>query len=111
MSSKSAIQLIILIIIFIILGGVYLKYFSKEKIIVDQTPQQTEKEINTNSQDNNKNKDEGKIANSTNEDNSKKEKNIETNKTDLEEASEKKAEKKIPSQIRIKKKIMRSQIL
>lgn len=93
MSSKSAIQLIILIIIFIILGGVYLKYFSKEKIIVDQTPQQTEKEINTNSQDNNKNKDEGKIANSTNEDNSKKEKNIETNKTDLEEANEKKAEK------------------
>ena len=70
MSSKSAIQLIILIIIFIILGGVYLKYFSKEKIIVDQTPKQTEKEINTNSQDNNKNKDEGKIANSTNEDNS-----------------------------------------
>ena len=94
MSSKSAIQLIILIIIFIILGGVYLKYFSKEKIIVDQTPQQTEKEINTNSQDNNKNKDEGKIANSTNGDNSKKEKNIETNKTDLEEANEKKAEKK-----------------
>ena len=56
MSSKSAIQLIILIIIFIILGGVYLKYFSKEKIIVDQTLQQTEKEINVNSQNNNKNK-------------------------------------------------------
>ena len=56
MSSKSAIQLIILIIIFIILGGVYLKYFSKEKIIVDQTLQQTEKEINLNSQNNNKNK-------------------------------------------------------
>ena len=53
MSSKSAIQLIILIIIFIILGGVYLKYFSKEKIIVDQTLQQTEKEININSQNNN----------------------------------------------------------
>ena len=93
MSSKSAIQLIILIIIFIILGGVYLKYFSKEKIIVDQTPQQTEKEINTNSEDD-KNIDESKIANSTNEDNSKKEKNIETNKTDLEEAKEKKAENK-----------------
>ena len=88
MSSKSAIQLIILIVIFIILGGVYLKYFSKEKIIVDQTPQQTEKEVNTNSQDNNKNKDEGKIANS------KKEKNIENNKTDLEETRVKKAEKK-----------------
>ena len=47
MSPKSAIQLIILIIIFIIIGGVYFKYFSKEKITVDQTPQQTEKEINT----------------------------------------------------------------
>ena len=57
MSSKSAIQVIILTIIFIILGGVYLKYFSKEKIIVDQTLQQTEKEININSQNNNKNKD------------------------------------------------------
>ena len=51
MSPKSAIQLIILITIFIIIGGVYFKYFSKEKITVDQTPQQTEKEINTNSQD------------------------------------------------------------
>ena len=81
MSSKSAIQLIILIIIFIILGGVYLKYFSKEKIIVDQTLQQTEKETNINSQNNNKNKDEN-------------EKNIENNKTDLEETRVKKAEKK-----------------
>ena len=68
MSSKSAIQLIILIIIFIILGGVYLKYFSKEKIIVDQTLQQTEKEININSQNNNKNKDDSESANSTNKD-------------------------------------------
>ena len=48
MSSKSAIQLIILIFFFIILGGVYLKYFSKEKIIVDQTIQQTYKEIKIN---------------------------------------------------------------
>ena len=94
MSSKSAIQLIILIIIFIILGGVYLKYFSKEKIIVDQTLQQTEKEININSQNNNKNKDESESANSSNNDISKKEKNIENNKTDLEETSVKKAEKK-----------------
>ena len=60
MSSKSAIQLIILIIIFIILGGVYLKYFSKEKIIVDQKLQQTEKEINKNSQNKKKNKNESK---------------------------------------------------
>ena len=51
MSPKSAIQLIILIIIFIILGGVYIKYFSKEKIAIDQSSQQTEKEINSNSQD------------------------------------------------------------
>ena len=94
MSSKSAIQLIILIIIFIILGGVYLKYFSKEKIIVDQTLQQTEKEINVNSQNNNKNKDGIESANSTNKDKSKKEKNIENNKKDLEETSVKKAEKK-----------------
>ena len=63
MSSKSAIQLVILIIIFIILGGVYLKYFSKEKIIVDQTLRQTEKEIDINSQ--NKNKNESESANST----------------------------------------------
>ena len=48
MSPKSAIQLIILIIIFIIIGGVYFQYFSKQKITVDQTPQQTEKEINAN---------------------------------------------------------------
>ena len=57
MSSKSAIQLIILIIIFIILGGVYLKYFSKEKIIqtitddhiksVDEKVSSKEKEIMT----------------------------------------------------------------
>ena len=94
MSSKSAIQLIILIIIFIILGGVYLKYFSKEKITVDQTLQQTEKKIITNSQDkNNNNKDESEVVNGANKDKSKKEKNIE-NKTDLEETSVKKAEKK-----------------
>ena len=104
MSSKSAIQLIILIIIFIILGGVYLKYFSKEKIIIDQTLQQTEKEININSQNNNKNKDESESANSTNKNKSKKEKNIENNKTDLQETSIKKAEKKNKEPNTIKKK-------
>ena len=92
MSSKSAIQLIILIIIFIIIGGVYLKYFSKEKILVDQTTLQTEKEININSQNNNKNKDESKSDNSNNKDKSKK--NIEKNKTDLEKTKVKQAEKK-----------------
>ncbi len=36
MTIKSVIQAIILLLIFIILGGVYLKYFSKEKILVNQ---------------------------------------------------------------------------
>ena len=81
MSPKSAIQLVILIIIFIILGGVYFKYFSKEKIIVDQPSEQTEKKINTDTQDN------------YNKDKSKKEKNFEKTKVDLEK-SKKKPEKK-----------------
>ena len=37
MSLKTLIQIIILIIIFIILGGVYFQYFSKQKIDVDET--------------------------------------------------------------------------
>ena len=92
MSPKSAIQLIILIIIFIIIGGVYFKYFSKEKITVDQTPQQTEKEINTNSQDDGKSKDENEVLNSTDKDKSNKKK-IKTNKIDFENSKEKKPEK------------------
>ena len=94
MSPKSAIQLAILIIIFIILGGVYFKYFSKEKIIVDQTLDQTKKEKNTNLQDNTKNKDESLEFNLTQENKSKKEQEIETNKTDLKRSKEKKTEKK-----------------
>jgi LPS export ABC transporter protein LptC len=93
MSPKSAIQLIILIIIFIIIGGVYFKYFSKEKITVDQTPQQTEKEINTNSQDDSKSKDENEVLNSTDKDKSNKKK-IKTDKIDFENSKEKKPEKK-----------------
>ena len=89
MSTKSAIQLIILIIIFIILGGVYLKYFSKEKIVIHQTPQQTVREINSNSKDNNKNKVESKVVNSNNNDNSKKVKENETSKKDIEKSKEK----------------------
>ena len=92
MSPKSAIQLIILIIIFIIIGGVYFKYFSKEKITVDQTPQKTEKEINTNSQDK-KSKDENEVLNSTDKDKSNKKK-IKTDKIDFENSTEKKSEKK-----------------
>ena len=91
MSPKSAIQLIILIIIFIILGGVYLKYFSKEKIVINETPQQTE-EIKTNFQGNN-NKDESKVVNPTDNDKSKKVKNIETNIKDIEKSKEKKNNK------------------
>ena len=93
MSPKSAIQLTILIIIFIIIGGVYFKYFSKEKITVDQTPQQTEEEINKNLQDDSKNKDENEVLNSTDKDKSNKKK-IETNKIDFENSKEKKPEKK-----------------
>tara|TARA_B100002019_G_scaffold276965_1_gene276302 strand:- start:197 stop:958 length:762 start_codon:yes stop_codon:yes gene_type:complete len=44
MSLKSVIQIIILIIIFIILGGVYFKYFSQEKIIVDESIQKSDQE-------------------------------------------------------------------
>ena len=92
MSTKSAIQLIILIIIFIIIGGVYFKYFSKEKITVDQTPKQTEKEIITNSQDNSKSKDENEVLNSTDKNKSNKKK-IKTDKIDFENSKEKKPEK------------------
>ena len=84
MSLKSSIQVIILIIIFIIIGGVYFKYFSKEKITVDQTSQQTEKEINTNSQNDSKNKDENEVFKSTDK----------TDKIDFENSKEKKPEKK-----------------
>ena len=45
MSLKSLIQIIILIIIFIILGGVYFKYFSNEKILVDEIKDKSTEEI------------------------------------------------------------------
>ena len=98
MSPKSAIQLIIVIIIFIILGGVYLKYFSKEKISVDQTSQQTEKKINTSSLDGSEINGENDVINSTNKDKSKQKKNFETNKIDLEKSKGKKLEKKSTKQ-------------
>ena len=95
MRPKSAIQLFILIIIFIILGGVYIKYFSKEKIIIDQTILQTENKINTNSQDNkSKNKDQNEVINATNRDKSEQEENFEKNKIDVEKLNKKKSEKK-----------------
>ncbi len=61
MSLKSLIQLIILIIIFIIIGGVYLKYFAKEKILVIQTSEITEKEKNKIINEEDKNNDVEKI--------------------------------------------------
>ena len=94
MSAKTSIQFIILAIIFIIVGSVYYTYFSKEKIIVDQIPQQNEKEINTNLEDKNKNKDESEVFNSTNIDKSKKEKITETSKIDLKISKKKETEKK-----------------
>ena len=36
MSVKSIIQIIILTIIFVILGGVYFEYFSKDKVIIEE---------------------------------------------------------------------------
>ena len=52
MSIKSLIQLIILIIIFIILGGVYLQYFAKQKIDVSETnkklPESPQKNLENN---------------------------------------------------------------
>ena len=94
MSPKSAIQLIILLIIFIIIGGVYLKYFSKQKITFDQTIQQNDQTINTNSSDDNKNKGTSELINPANEDKSNKKKKNETNKINLEKLKEKKSEKK-----------------
>ncbi len=61
MSLKSLIQLIILVIIFIIIGGVYLKYFAKEKILVTQTSEITEKEKNKIINEEDKNNDVEKI--------------------------------------------------
>ena len=83
MSAKKAVQLIILAIIFIIVAGVYFKYFSKEKIIVDQNPQQTEKEINTNLKNMNKNKDKSEVKKKT-----------EASKIDLEKSNKKETKKK-----------------
>ena len=66
MSIKSLIQLIILIIIFIILGGVYLQYFAKQKIDVSETnkklPESPQKNLENN-ENVNKNKEVKKVLN------------------------------------------------
>ena len=105
MSLKSAIRLIILIIIFIILGSVYLKYFSKEKITVDLAFQQTEKKTNSNSQDNNnKNEDKTEVVSAINKETSKKEKNLEKTKIDFEKSNNEKPERKNTKPTKNKKK-------
>ena len=83
MSLKSLIQLVILITIFIILGGVYLKYFAKEKILVTQTPQITEKENSKNLKEKNQNNNKAEIVELSDEEKSKQERNIDTNQDDL----------------------------
>ena len=93
MSAKTVIQLVILVIIFVIVAGVYIKYFSKERIVVDQMSQQNEGTINTNSEEKNKTDDQKEVVNSANIDESRKEKKTETNKIDLEKSKEKKTEK------------------
>mgnify|MGYP001298128496 FL=1 len=66
MSIKSLIQLIILIIIFIILGGVYLQYFAKQKIDVSETnkklPESPQKNLENN-ENVNKNNEVKKVLN------------------------------------------------
>ena len=94
MSAKSLIQLLILIIIFIILGGVYFKYFSKEKILVSQTSELTEKEITKNLKNENKNNNLGDVKELSEKEKSKKKGNIETNEVNLENSKKKKTNDK-----------------
>ena len=83
MSLKSLIQLVILITIFIILGGVYFKYFAKEKISVTQTPQITQKENSKNLQQKNQNNNKAELEELSDEEKSKQEINVDTNQDDL----------------------------
>jgi len=48
MSLKSLVQVVILIIIFVILGGVYFKYFSKDKIVIEENIEKNIENIETN---------------------------------------------------------------
>ena len=62
MSIKSLIQVIILFIIFIILGGVYFEYFSKQKIDVNETSKKLQESAQKNLE-NNENNEVNKILN------------------------------------------------
>ena len=84
MSLKSLIQLIILNIIFFIIGGVYFKYFAKEKILVTQTSQLTTTEKTQNLKQENKNNDTSEIIELSDKEKSNQNKNNNLNRDILD---------------------------
>ena len=95
MSSKSLIQLIILIIIFVIIGGVYFKYFAKEKISVTQTSQLTATEKNKNLKEENRNNHTSEIIELSDKERSNQNKNINVNRDNLTNSAKDKSEVKV----------------
>ena len=92
MSLKSLIQLIILIIIFVIIGGVYFKYFAKEKILVTQTSQLTTTEKTQNLKQENKNNDTSEIIELSDKEKSNQNKNNNLNRDNLTNSEKDKSE-------------------
>ena len=92
MSLKSLIQLIILIIIFFIIGGVYFKYFAKEKILVTQTSQLTTTEKTQNLKQENKNNDTSEIIELSDKEKSNQNKNNNLNRDNLTNSEKDKSE-------------------
>ena len=95
MSLKSLIQLIILIIIFVIIGGVYFKYFAKEKILVTQTSQLTTTEKTQNLKQENKNNDTSEIIELSDKEKSNQNKNNNLNRDNLTNSVKDKSEVKV----------------
>ena len=95
MSLKSLIQLIILIIIFFIIGGVYFKYFAKEKILVTQTSQLTTTEKTQNLKQENKNNDTSEIIELSDKEKSNQNKNNNLNRDNLTNSVKDKSEVKV----------------
>lgn len=95
MSLKSLIQLIILIIIFVIIGGVYFKYFAKEKILVTQTSQLTTTEKTQNLKQENKNNDTSEIIELSDKEKSNQNKNNNLNRDNLTNSEKDKSEVKV----------------
>ena len=95
MSLKSLIQLIILIIIFFIIGGVYFKYFAKEKILVTQTSQLTTTEKTQNLKQENKNNDTSEIIELSDKEKSNQNKNNNLNRDNLTNSEKDKSEVKV----------------